>query len=347
MRTLVTVQRVKEVFPVHGLDKEGKEFLADAVERVTFEGVAWSCVVKKAENFKPGDLALYFEIDSVLPEHPVFEFLRPRKFRLKTARFLKTTLSQGLCMPISLVSAFGGNPAALKLGEDLTDLLGVRKYEPPVPMDLTGSIIGGFPDCMPKTDESRIQSFPEVLKELRGKQVSITIKCDGTSGSYACWKGEFYVCGRNFRLGKTALNPHWQVARKYNLAEKLKDTGMALQGEVVGPGLQKNRLGLEGIEIRFFTLYDMAQRRYLPQNELERFCARLELPIAPVERIVENFDMTVAQLLAMADGPYPGTKNLREGIVLRPYAEECFSSVLGGRLSIKVVSNAYLEGGGE
>ena len=188
---------------------------------------------------------------------------------------------------------------------------------------------------------------PGLSMRCCGKHVCITVKCDGTSGTFAFWEGELYVCGRNYRLLDSELNPHWQVARRYKLAELLKDTGYALQGEVVGPGIQKNRLKLDAIDVRFFNLYDIANRRYLPQVELETFCAKLNLPTVPVEQVVASFNFSVEELLALADGYYPGTKNWREGIVLRPYAEDVFSPTLGGRLSFKVVSNAYLEGGGD
>jgi RNA ligase (TIGR02306 family) len=214
-------------------------------------------------------------------------------------------------------------------------------------VDIRGEIIGAFPGFISKTDETRIQSFPTVLDEMRGKKVVITVKCDGTSGTFAVWEDSFWVCGRNYRLAETELNPHWQVARKYNLEALLKDAGCALQGEIVGPGIQKNRLGLKEVDVRFFNLYDLAGRRCLPQVALEAFCARLNLPTVPVERIIEHFDLTMEELLAMADGYYSGTTNWREGIVVRPYEQEYDSPTLGGRLSFKVVSNTYLETGGE
>lgn len=92
MRTLASIQRIDALEPIAG---------ADQIEKAKILG--WELVVKKNE-FKVGDLCIYCEIDSVLPEKPEFEFLRPRKFRVKTIRlrgkFRKESRFQYQCCSI-------------------------------------------------------------------------------------------------------------------------------------------------------------------------------------------------------------------------------------------------------
>ena len=139
---------------------------ADAIERLRVLG--WWVVAKKGE-FKPGDEIVYCEIDSLLPERPEFEFLRassfkpaqtdafgavtlPAGFRIKTVK-LRGQVSQGICFPLSILPP--GTPT--DLGADVTDVLGVVKWEPPLPVGMGGRVKGGFPGFLPKTDETRVQ----------------------------------------------------------------------------------------------------------------------------------------------------------------------------------------------
>ena len=75
VRELAYVVRIQEIKPIEGYDR---------VEYARVEA-GWWIVVRK-EQFKVGDLAIYFEIDSKVPETPPFEFMRDRKFRVKTIR---------------------------------------------------------------------------------------------------------------------------------------------------------------------------------------------------------------------------------------------------------------------
>lgn len=177
-RKLVSVQAIGQLHPIPN---------ADFIEKAIVQG--WSLVVKKSE-FQVGDLCAFFEIDSVLPEKEWSEFMRPSKFRVRTKK-MRGVLSQGLALPLQaclddeLVRSMNW-----QIGDDLTDLCGVVKYEPP--MDFSnGDRAAGFPAFVPKTDEMRIQSTIEVLDELRGKAVYIALKCDGTSATYAKLEDHF------------------------------------------------------------------------------------------------------------------------------------------------------------
>ncbi|MDB5308575.1 MAG: ligase, partial [Gemmataceae bacterium] len=145
MRKLASIQVVNAVEPIPN---------ADAIERVRVLG--WWVVGKKGD-FEKGDQVVYCEIDSLLPERPEFEFLRtssfkpaqtdaagatiqPTGFRIKTVK-LRGQVSQGICFPLSVLPP--GAPTGE--GEDVTDWLGVRKWEPPVPVGMGGKVKGGFP----------------------------------------------------------------------------------------------------------------------------------------------------------------------------------------------------------
>lgn len=324
-RKLSSIQKILKVEPISG---------ADSIEAAGVLG--WQVVVKKGE-FKPGDLCVYCEIDSVLPEKPEFEFLRERKFRIKTVR-LRGQISQGICFPLTLLPQNN----SLKEGDDLTELLNITKYEPPVPLDLGGSVKGRFPEYIPKTDETRIQSEPGLLAEFAGKECYISMKIDGTSATFSNYNGEIDVCSHNLSLNESETNVFWQVYRKLNLEKVLKTLGnFAIQGELAGPKIQKNRLNLKAHELFVFNIYDIDRKRFLDFISFSKICSEHGLRTVPVISTNVIFNFTIEQLLEMAKGVYEGTANQREGIVIRPMTESC-SNILYGRLSVKVLNNEFL-----
>ena len=322
-----TIQKIEWIKPIEN---------ADLIEECGVLG--WSCVVKKGE-FNVGDSVVYIEIDSVVPETPEFEFLRIRHFRVRTIR-LKGVLSQGLVLPISILPTGEYN-----IGDDVSELLNITHYEKPIPAQLSGQVKGNFPThIVRKTDEERIQNCPGVLEELSGVEVYGTVKLNGTSGTYIFHNDEFYVCSRNLSFKLDDINKdnvYLRIAEKYNIEEKLKSVGnVSVQGEIVGPGIQKNQLGLNEIDFYVFNVYDINERRYLPFSELASFCNKHQLKMVPVDDIF-TFNHTIEQLLEMANGLYTGTKNKREGIVIRP-VKEMYRRVLKVRMSFKILSNSYL-----
>jgi len=328
-RKLVSVRTVEHVAPIEG---------ADRILRARVMG--WDVVVKKGE-LDEGDRCVFFEIDSVLPDGPAWsEFMRPRGFRVKTLR-LRGVLSQGLALPIDIL---GVDPDDVPpLGTDVSERLGVTKYEPVLPAD--GTVAGPFPARVPKTDEIRLQSALGVLDELRGHDFVITTKLDGTSTTYFVdEEGELHVCSRNWALARSP-SAQWQIAERARLAEVIP-RGMAVQGELVGPGIQKNRLGLSRVEWFVFDAYDTRAARHLDPEELQAFCVERGLRTVPYERIVRGdeartFEHSLERWLGLAGGRYEGTSNRKEGIVVRPRVGRR-SEVLGGRLSFKVIDNDFL-----
>ena len=320
LRKLASIQVVEELRPIEG---------ADRIEQARVMG--WTVVTKKGE-FAPGDRCVFFEIDAVLPQKDWSEFLRARDFRVKTAK-LRGVLSQGLALPLDVLP-----PGEWQVGDNVTDALGVVKYEPPAPKD--PGVLRPFPSEIPKTDEIRLQSALGVVDELAGQPYYITVKVDGMSGTFARLDETFMACSRNNVL-KEGDTPVWRAARRYNLAERLPD-GFAVQGEVCGPGIQKNRLGLDEIDLKIFSVFSVYGGCYLAWDETVAFARTYGLvTVDEVER-GESFAHSLESLLTLAKGRYPGTKNRREGIVIRPRTEQSSAALGGARLSFKVINNDFL-----
>ncbi len=214
-RKLATIRKITNITPIEGADK---------IELVTVGG--WKVVAAKDVNHKIGDLVVYCEIDSFLPIKEEFEFLRKSSykklsdgtegFRLKTIK-LRGQVSQGLILPIKELSIFQfASSSNLSEGDDVTDILGITKYEPPIPAELAGKVKGGFPHFIPKTDEERVQNLSKEYDEwkLQSKhKFYVTEKLDGSSATYYIKDGVFGVCSRNLELLETEGNTFWKVAR--------------------------------------------------------------------------------------------------------------------------------------
>lgn len=333
-RKLATIQRVTALKPIPG---------ADAIECARVMG--WDVVVKKGE-FEVGDLGVFFEIDSVLPEGQLWaEFMRPKGFRVKTCK-LRGQISQGLFLSLDILppGAFEGPPGLsfINEGTEVTGFLNVAKYDPPIPGP---DIVGPFPGDVRKTDEIRLQSILPVLDELKDKPFYVTVKLDGMSGTFVRREEGLQVCMREWMV-KEGTGAHWVAAKRYDLANKLP-IGYAIQGEVCGPGIQKNRLGLKEVDLFVFNVIDLKSGNYFDWDSVTFFCHKYGLKTVPFDFEVDepelaNFPFTLENFLELAKGEYPGTGNRREGIVVRPLVN-CRSEALGGdRLSFKVINNDFL-----
>lgn len=339
-RKLASIQTVLAIEPIPN---------ADAIELARIQG--WQCVVKKSE-FRVGDTGIFFEIDSIPPDEDCYAFLwrgkdgsvttQPASYRLRTIR-LRGVLSQGLLLPLAQFPELG---PGLTTGTDVTEALRVTKWEPQIP--LNDEVDGPFLPGVPKTDEMRVQSVPEVLAELAGRPYVITVKCDGTSATYGIHRhtGAFTVCGRNWSI-KRGTNAYWHAAEKYHLEAALaQHPEIIIQAELIGPGIQKNRLGLKGIQLVAFNVYDQKSARFFDHDEAAAFLGRIGVPMVDELERGDAFSHSQSSLLALAEGFYPGTQNEREGIVIRPQSDTA-SKALGGRFSFKAISNRFLLKGGE
>lgn len=347
MRKLASIQTVNAAEPIPN---------ADAIEKVRVLG--WWVVVKKGE-FKPGDKVVYCEIDALLPERAEFEFLRPNcykpaqtdaggtvtqaaGFRIKTIK-LRGQVSQGICFPLSVLPA--GAPT--DIDADVTDALGVRKWEPPQTVGMGGRVRGSFPGFLPKTDETRVQVLEQVIERHRGRAFYITEKLDGTSFTAFVRAGEFGVCSRNMLLDTTdEASVLVRVAKRLGLEEKLRAFGAAhgfeaaLQGELIGPGVQGNKYALPEVALRVFNIFDVSGYRFLNHADMLAAVAEMGLDAVPqLGTLVLNHG--VDDLVALSEGPSVlNAKAQREGIVLRPLIE--VEDAYLGRLSFKAINPKFL-----
>ena len=358
MRHLATVQKILAIDPIPG---------ADSIEVATILG--WKCVVKKGE-FAVGDLVVYIEVDSLLPDRPEFEFMRPRGMRVRTVK-LRGQVSQGLAMPMSILDGVK-NMMPTEHGEmyeipwedddDVTDVLGITKYEAPIPAQLSGQMKGTFPSFIPKTDEERIQSCPEVLTKYGRVPCRVCEKLDGSSVTYYLRDGVFGVCSRNMELLETEGNSFWRVAQQMDIENKMRSIGrlgsnIAIQGELIGEGIQGNKYGIRGQTAYFFNVYDIDKCQYRNVAEAEDFIWALDLPMVPNVAQINTGDHDVQSLVDMVSDLRSALNphTLAEGVVVRSYDNmvETFQTPDGpkhvdrGRLSFKVISPSFLLKHGE
>jgi RNA ligase (TIGR02306 family) len=353
MRKLASIRKILGVYPIEG---------ADLIEVVIVDG--WKVVVKKGK-FQEGDLCVYFEIDSVLPIREEFEFLRKgcyvkkdwlasetnpmgEGFRLKTIK-LRKQISQGLVIPL-------GDLIGMNEEDDVTDLFGVVKWDPPVPATLAGKVRGNFPSRIPKTDQERIQNLKEKdLAPYINDDFEVTIKLDGSSMTMYNIDGRFGVCSRNLDLDWENDQSTTFVSKALNMKMNeilLKFGNFALQGELIGPGIQGNREGLQTAEFRLFDIYDVDQGRYLNAFERSQMAVDIMneqallgvhedhvLDICPTAlKDLKAAQMSVEELLELADGPSINNP-VREGLV--------FKSIQNPDFTFKAISNEFLIKGGE
>lgn len=351
MRHLATIQQIAEVKPIEG---------ADAIEAVRVK--EWWCVAKKGE-FSVGTLCVYFEIDSLLPiNEPAYAFLAKGSktktvvvegkeytgYRLRTIK-LRGQISQGLCLPINTAPLYNALSSYI-VGQDVSEDLNVVKYEAPIPAQLMGLVKGNFPGFLPKTDEERVQNLADVVERQQGVAFYITEKLDGSSATFyrhtTTAEGDhFGVCSRNLELKDSEGNTFWNLARKYDLANKLPN-GYCVQGEAVGEGIQQNPLKIKGHDLYIYNVYDIKNSKYLDHADFIEFCFKHSLQTVPILNHKWVLTGDVPSILAMAEGKSVICSTAeREGIVLRPLVEkqEVIAGVMG-RLSFKAISNIFLLG---
>jgi len=347
MRKLASIQRVKSLEDIY---RRGER--ADNIVVVKFNDVAWQCVGKRTD-FSVGDLCVYVEVSTVLPEHPVFSFMEKVGHRVKTVK-MWGQLSQGLPLPLSILNEFDPELKLnyLQVGDDVSEIIGVKRLEDFFPPKLGGEQAGIFPThLIAKTDEDRIQSYPNLLNDLVGKHVVATYKMDGTSCTVLkSPDGELLVCSRNYVM-KEGENVYWRVTKQVGLDKILDNPNFShlqFQGEIVGSGIQGNPLDIVGHDMYIFNLVDGNTRKPFGIFEIEKFCSENGLKFAKPFKIWNEFDVTnVQELIGMLEGEcYPFTNSVLEGVVIRP-VEPFFSVELGKWFSFKVINNDYLLKKGE
>lgn len=366
-RKLASVQKVKAIRPIEG---------ADRIEVV--QVLNWDCVASKGQ-YHVGDLVIYFEIDSLLPDIPAFEFLKKsawsqklNKYKISTHKF-RNQISQGLVMPITqlreIYNAINGTSISsidYDEGDDLTALLKIEKYEPPVSNGPLGEIIN-HEWYVPKTDEERIQVcaenvLPEYIKCEQNEWYA-SIKLDGTSCTAGLFDDAFLIGGRTQWYKDE--NMYTATVKKYGdietkAREYLDATGVyvVFQGELCGPGIQSNRLGLKEKEWFIFNVFVSTTGKYDSYEKLDligmlAMCERFGLKHVPLVDFKDKFDFKTGDSIdVMVENLLKYVDNFK----YRTYFEDASPNQVAEGLvfrlndmtnSFKVVSNKFLLKGGE
>lgn len=326
MRKLATIRKIDDINPIEG---------ADFIEVATVGG--WKVVIRTGE-FDVGDLAVYFEIDSWIP-HELAPFLsngrEPREYNGVKGERLRTVKRRGQISQGLLIHA--EREWTYNEGHDVSKILNIQKYEPPIPAQLAGQVRGVFPSAVPKTDQERVQNLSAELPTLTDHEFEVTEKLDGSSCTFFLdAEDDFHVCSRNLDLKEDDTNSLWKVAKQYDIKDRMIAMGLrnfAIQGELIGEGIQGNPYKIKGQDFFVFDMYDATSGVYVTSRGRLDLAKKLELKHVPVLDI--QVDLDVEKLLTIAENKSilnPGTE--REGLV--------FKSKTDPNVHFKAISNKFL-----
>lgn len=311
---------------------EGADFIACATV-VCGKGGKWKGVVRNEEEYDLNRLVIVYLPDALITEEHAerrgMQFMKSSNYRVKMRRF-KGAPSEVVIMPMNLSFA-----QCDQVGYDVTEMLGVTKYHKPVPANLQGKAIGGFPSFIPQTDEPNYQSSEgrSGIEKLIGNPYYIAEKADGSSTTAFRYKGEFGVCSRNWQLERDEKNGYWEIAIRYKLEEKLPE-GIAIQWETCGPKIQSNPMGWNQVQGLLFSGYNILEKRYLTFIELCDLSKFLDFPMVMILGFGKSFSEQGVEILG--EGFYDNKKP-REGVVVRST-----DNLLGHKpVSFKVINLNY------
>lgn len=439
-RKLASIQKILSLEKIEGADK---------IEKATVLG--WEVVVKKGD-FKVGDLVVYCEVDSILPDRKEFEFLRERNFRIRTIK-LKKQVSQGICFPLSIILEYFKGDRIIEIieeknttshitinksritikygincnknivllfvlsalnnekiksynktlratlfdnynnienitfytdnkseyiiiknifleGQDVTELIGVTKYETGYEKNerLQQEIKSGkvkkffmkynwfrrlfasdkmsWPSFISKTDEPRIQLFPNICEQEKDTVFSVTEKLDGQSATYFLvknpnkwqfWKPYIFgVCSRNFLKGKKDNSTWWRIAEELKMEIILKgmigtEDYIVIQGEIIGEGVQGNKYGIKGLRFYVFNIFTSKER--LNNFSIQIECDTEGLNMVPIKEEIFKLKSSIPEMVEYAKGKSDIADMHREGIVVRNFDKN---------ISFKVINPDFL-----
>lgn len=367
MRRLATIQQIINLEPIEG---------ADSIVKATVLG--WHVVVKKGE-FNIGDKCVYIEIDSIVPSNnPVFAFLEPRKYRVKTIK-LRGQISQGLCLSVESFQGLSDYP----VDTDVTEILQIKKHDPQAALEraivsnkksnwldktlmrfsiyrkLKAKLADntkGFPaEIVSKTDEERVQNLTALIKKYKGDRASITEKLDGQSYTAVLRKKrfhlpffskyEFIICSRNLKVSLSDNSSYADVTKKYGIKKILQNnigkySAITIQGEICGPGIQKNKYQFGENKLFLFNVHFGSKNQQdhinLSQKNVEEFAKANNLLSVPYLGEIELTD-SVDELVKLSSSArsVENPKAAREGIVVRQAKDN-------GEYSFKVINPEFL-----
>lgn len=338
-RRLATVETITDIGPITN---------ADAIVRVRVRG--WD-LVARLDEFQVGDPCVYFEVDTLVDvTDPRLAFLAPRGLRtdsdgntghvLKTAR-MRGQYSQGLALPLASFPEL----ADAQPGDDVTDILGVVKWDPPLPSDMGGAVRGPLPSWITKTDEERVQNITQILTSDIEDWIA-TEKIDGSSQTY-------YVdpttdtrgaASRNWDLLEETGRKPWLIAHEIGIhdliAAQYPGQRVAVQGELFGPGIQSNPLKRPATEFAAFNL--RIEHENIPRDAWPQWLLDMSVPVHDEFTFPVSVEQALADVETLKSKLNPAAA--AEGIVWRSRSRDLAVCSDGSlvRASWKVISNKYL-----
>lgn len=207
-----------------------------------------------------------------------------------------------------------------------------------------------FPSLIPKTDETRVQVLQPLINKYKGTKCYYTEKLDGSSLTVYQINGKFGVCSRKIDLRRDETDKFWKVVIEHNLEKKLKkefgNENIALQGEMVGMGIQGNKYKLDRVDIYFFNVFFIKRYAYGNMEDLIEICKKLgekTVPILDRDYILSD---SIPELVELSNGKSVIGDTIREGIVIRPLIEiedkDLHCQLVKNRISFKSVNPEFL-----
>jgi len=344
MRKLASIQRVDKIRPIEN---------ADSICCANILG--WQ-IVCRIGDVKESDLVVYCEIDSLLPDIDLFQDVKKitsGTMRIRTVR-MRGQVSQGICFPISIVENFGLSVTNMTIGQDVTDAMGIKKYEDVLPAELLGKSKGYMPSVIPKSDLYRVQTMQDVLDKYQGTLCYETEKLDGESITFYLKDNVFGVCSKVVDFIESEDSVHWRIAKQFKVEEKLRlysktkganlGYNYSMQGEIIGEGIKKNKYKIKGQKVFLYNIFNIDKHCYLNYDEFVMATTVLDLERVPLinDRLILSNDIN--ELVALSNGRSMLYDTKREGIVITPLIE--INDIIG-RITFKVISPEFLIKHGE
>lgn len=371
-RKLAHIELIEKLEPIPGADKIEKATILgwEVVTQKDRFKVGDKCVYIEVDSILPAIPDFFFL-------EPRRYRIKTIKLRKQVSQGLALTLEEGAhaCQQLH-GNTVGFDFNSTQVGSDVTNSLGIIKHDPqrteedkliqeaqyknPVHKFLLRfpwyrnlfKKPKGWPSWIVKTDEERIQNMPSVLVKHTDTHVYWTEKLDGQSASYSykrLWVAKiipqwiFTVCSRNVWQKKKHQSNYWNIAEKYNLNQRLKDYNkeLVIQGEIVGPGIQKNKYQLKEIDFYVFNIFDLSDNVRLGCAQMQITAAKLGLKVVPIlgdNKPLHELGTTVQDLVKLSVGKSVLFNRQREGIVVRNFL------TTDEQLSFKVINPEFLLG---
>jgi RNA ligase (TIGR02306 family) len=314
-----------EVVKINGINPHPN---GERLDIATIVSMAYQVITAKG-NFKVGDLAFYFPIDSVIPDNFLDKFGIHAYYskKLRAAK-LRGIFSEGLLIPVD--ANFNGN-----IGDDFTEYFGVTKYEYLIPQNMSGDV------------ESAIGQYkfpsPEHLKRYRnilqlGEEVVVTEKIHGTNFTVLIDENGTHISSHNYFWKNNTANKDLVYIRAYNEYGFLQN--LPLNTQVVGKiyGVQDIKYGLSNGKIKVAIFAVRHNGRFLDYDEFITFCNQYSLPQVPILYQGTYSWESVAQFNNASS--VIDEKSIMEGVIVQPIKERTNPEI--GRVVLKLISDRYL-----